>query len=247
MTSATNYTFEAMIERATEIREVLPYLNNLPADTAELVDGLILRLEVAHARGLHRKLAREAEQAAVELEAEAELDAMAERAADQRCLEVCGPNDCKGACSERKPAETVLEREAAWCRAEAAEAVKEAKAAKLAAKPGKARGKVATVDLGDGHFAVVTPGRSIRLYGLERNRRAGPVDYDRTFEIGDTVAMDSYNLVYTGQITSIGAKTVTIKGNLGTKRLNLERFSWFNRLFDLEETARRNAETRLTI
>lgn len=197
-------TFEQVTEQANLIKASLPYLNNLPADTAELVDGLILRLEVAHARGLQMKLEREAKQAA----------------------------------------EGVLEREAEAARREAKVVAEKAKAAKAAAPKGKQRGKTVVVEVEPGHHVVVKPGLSIRLYGLERNRIDGPVDYDRTFEIGDTVAMDSYNMVYMGQITSIGAKTVTIKGSLGTKRLNLERFSWRNRLFDVEETARRNAVER---
>ena len=204
-------TFESTIEQANEIKAALPYLNNLPADTAELVDGLILRLELAHARGLNSKLAREAEPVAEVVEL-------------------------------HPRAESILEREKACARRAAKAAVVEATEAKAKAPAGKRRGKDLEVQLDADHNVVVRPGLSIRLHGIERNRRKNPVTYDKTYEIGDTVAMDSYNLVYMGQIVSIGAKTVTIKGNLGTKRLNLERFSWFNRLFDLEDTARRNAE-----
>jgi hypothetical protein len=183
-TNKTNWSIENMLEKATEIREAIPYLENLPADTAEITEALILRLELAQARE--------------EVEA-------------------------------RRKMSVVL-------------VLNNAAEAKAKAPKGKRRGRDLSVDLGDGHHAEIKPGLSIRLHGVETKRRHGPVSYDKTYQIGDTVAMDSYNLVYMGQIVSIGAKTVTIKGNLGTKRLNLERFSWFNRLFDVEATARRNAE-----
>lgn len=187
----TNLTTEAMLEKATEIREAIPYLENLPADTAEITEALILRLELAQARKVNQG---------------------------------------------------VREREAVAARRAGKLAAIEAAELKAKAPKGKRRGRELSTDLGDGHHAVIKPGLSIRLHGVESKRRHGPVTYDKTFEIGDTVVMDSYNLVYMGQIVSIGPNTVTIKGDLGTKRLNLERFSWFNRLFDIEATARRNAE-----
>jgi hypothetical protein len=192
-TNKTNWSIENMLEKATEIREAIPYLENLPADTAEIAEALILRLELAQARKVNQG---------------------------------------------------VREREAVAARRAGKLAAIEAAEAKAKAPKGKRRGRDLSVDLGEGHHAEIKPGLSIRLHGVETKRRHGPVSYDKTYQIGDTVAMDSYNLIYMGQIVSIGAKTVTIKGNLGTKRLNLERFSWFNRLFDVEATARRNAEER---
>ena len=67
----------------------------------------------------------------------------------------------------------------------------------------------------------------------------------RIFKVGDVAEYDSYNLSYTGVITKITDKTVTIKKyeNSDTvKRLDLETFAWRNYDFDAAETARKNAE-----
>lgn len=206
--SQTNYNHRAMIELATEIREALPYLANLPADTAELVEGVIRRLELGRLRAEHAALMDR-------VEAEAEVP---------------------------KAADSILAREKACARRAGELAAVEAVEAKAKAPKGKRRGAAVTVEVEAGHHVVVRPGLSIRLWGVDHNRVGGPVEYDRTFEVGDTVAMDSYNLVYMGQIERIGAKTVTIRGNLGVKRLSLEKFSWRNRHFDVETAARRNHE-----
>lgn len=154
---------------------------------------------------------------------------------------------------QRLAAQGVLERERAnadrVAKAAVAEAI-EAKArvrARLEAKGPKRQrpSDIAKVELEveAGHNVEVRPGVSIRLHGVETNHVNGPVAYDRTFELGDTVAMDSFNLVYLGQITLIGSKVVMVKGRTGTKRLTLLTFSRRNRLFDLEKTARQNSAT----
>jgi len=109
------------------------------------------------------------------------------------------------------------------------------------------------------HHAEIVVGVSIRLFGMTRpNARyvrdangnrvldtEGTV-YRRDFKIGDEAVYGSYNLVYTGLITAIGEKTVTITetGRGGqVHRLSLHEFDWRNCDFDAAETARRNADT----
>ncbi len=94
-----------------------------------------------------------------------------------------------------------------------------------------------------GHHAEIVPGRYIRLHGIETNR-VEPVEYDRTFRIGDVVEHGSYNLSYTGRILAIGPNTVTVeRTDIGSKptRLTIAEFSWRNRCLDLEAVAKENA------
>lgn len=98
-----------------------------------------------------------------------------------------------------------------------------------------------------GQHADVTPGKSIRLHGIETNRHE-PKPHDLTFKVGDTAVHGSYNLVYTGTITSIGAKTVTIKGNFGKPtRMSIYDFNFYNNDYDAERIAARNADTMMCI
>ena len=94
-----------------------------------------------------------------------------------------------------------------------------------------------------GHHVEIVPRQSIRLFGIETNRYGGPLAYDVTYRIGDTVSYDSYNLTYLGTITGIGKKTVTVEHHGGRRRLDLSEFSWRNRTLDLLEVAERNADT----
>jgi hypothetical protein len=107
------------------------------------------------------------------------------------------------------------------------------------------RGVVIPGEPAMGHHAEIVPGVSIRLYGIETNRVGGPAPYDRTFRIGDEVEYHSYNLSYTGKITSITAKGVGVqdKHMRKTARLDLYTFSWRNRDLDLAKIAARNADT----
>lgn len=73
------------------------------------------------------------------------------------------------------------------------------------------------------------------------------VSQGTTFALGDTAEYGSYNLSYTGKITKITDKAVTIVAYPGsnmakTHRLSVEEFCWRNFKFDAAETARRNAE-----
>lgn len=97
------------------------------------------------------------------------------------------------------------------------------------------------------HNVEVAPGKSVRLWGTETNHVNGPVEYDRVFEIGDTAEYGSYNLIYLGQITNIGAKTVTIEDHGTRRRLKLEEFSWRNRMLDLDKIAEQNQDTLMCI
>lgn len=99
-----------------------------------------------------------------------------------------------------------------------------------------------------GHMADVTPGVSVRLYGMDYNRVDGPRPYDKTFRIGDTAEYDSYNLHYLGTITAIGAKTVSILDGFGkTHRLDLYDFDWRNYDLDLAKIADRNFDVMMHV
>lgn len=72
--------------------------------------------------------------------------------------------------------------------------------------------------------------------------------YRRDFKIGDEAEYDSYNLSYTGTITNITAKTVTITEDFGlararVHRLDLAEFSSRNWDFDAAKTAASNSDT----
>lgn len=114
-------------------------------------------------------------------------------------------------------------------------------------------------DVLTGHHAEIVPGARIRLFGLikagERyvmgaNGRRVPCEayvYRRDFAIGDCAEYGSYNMSYTGTITAITEKTVTITEDCGggrtrPHRLDLYSFSRRNWNFSVEESARRNAE-----
>ena len=69
-----------------------------------------------------------------------------------------------------------------------------------------------------------------------------------SFEVGDIAEYDSYNLRYTGIITKITEKCVTIvayKGHRGMEkahRLDMYTFCWRNYKFNAAETAAYNQE-----
>lgn len=98
--------------------------------------------------------------------------------------------------------------------------------------------------------AEITPGESIRIFGVKGNRANGPVEFDLTFKVGDVAEYDSYNLIYTGRITKIGPKTVTIQHyetGPRSSRLRLSEFSWRNWDFNSEVIASRNSDTMMRI
>lgn len=81
---------------------------------------------------------------------------------------------------------------------------------------------------------------TIRICGYNLNGKL----YDRTFGVGDIIEVDSYNLSYTGRILSIG-KTVRARCDHRHKddMLSIYEFSWRNYDLNLEDIARRNADT----
>jgi hypothetical protein len=81
----------------------------------------------------------------------------------------------------------------------------------------------------------------IHLTGTYSNRVV-----DIKFFEGDEAEYDSFNLRYTGKITKITEKCVTILPRYGSgrsKRLDLNTFAWRNHDFDAERVAQQNAET----
>lgn len=110
-------------------------------------------------------------------------------------------------------------------------------------------------EVSPGHFVGVIAGKSIRLYGVDKNRWVndpvtgkrvpGEVPYDMTFEVGDEAEYDSFNLSYIGEIVSISDKTVTIlprRRGEKKRRLKLAEFSWRNNFRTVAEKHARNSE-----
>jgi hypothetical protein len=118
-------------------------------------------------------------------------------------------------------------------------------------KPLKRGGKVYEPKNTDGIYnAEIVKQKSIRIFGLYTNRTNGAVNFDKTFEIGDSAEYDSYNLNYVGRIVKIGEKTVTIKHydhSRKVSQLSLYEFCWRNWDFDAERITRENSETLMYI
>ena len=70
-----------------------------------------------------------------------------------------------------------------------------------------------------------------------------PHAYDITFLVGGAAVYGGYNMTYTGTIVAIGEKAVRIREDHGSKvhALDLATFSDWNRDFDMEKIAARNA------
>lgn len=103
---------------------------------------------------------------------------------------------------------------------------------------------------GETFNAEITPKVSIRIFGTQTNRANGPIDFDKTFVIGDEVVYGSYNLIYTGKITRIGPKTITVKHyehTDTTSRMKVSEFVWRNWDFNAEEIQSRNSDTMMRI
>ncbi len=82
---------------------------------------------------------------------------------------------------------------------------------------------------------------SIRIYGTHGTSKRSP--FDRTFKLGDLAEHDSYNLVYTGLITAISAKRITINDDGKIHCMQLHDFINRNWDFDAIATGKRNAVT----
>lgn len=104
--------------------------------------------------------------------------------------------------------------------------------------------------------AEILPGTSIRLFGVRHNvyiRDAasgkpvpGSKAYNLTFSVGDEAEYDSYNMHFTGTITAIAAKTVTIQERGGrAHRLSIYEFCWRNWDYNAEAIADRNLDVMM--
>ena len=107
------------------------------------------------------------------------------------------------------------------------------------------------IEVQPGEWAEIVKGKSIRLFGA-RQRWVGNEKrvhlYENKFVLGDTAEYDSFNLSYTGEITSITDKTIVFTLRDGRKkRLKIATFQWRNWNFDAEETSRKNSETMMYI
>lgn len=212
------------IELHTRTTAAVEASGAVDSELAENLRVVALRLELAKAQAENRALKNEAQrQAEAELKADMAADELAEAEAAGAAV--------KPTKAPRRKAGRVVEvrdiQSPAWTR----------------------HGVKHEGEIAQGHHATIEVGKSIRLHGVETNRMSGPLAYDRTFGIGDTVAVDSWNLTYLGVITGIGAKTVTIEDQtMGrVKRLSLYEFSWRNRCLDLERIAADNADTMMAI
>lgn len=92
----------------------------------------------------------------------------------------------------------------------------------------------------DAHAEIV-PGKSIRIWGVNHNHVNGAVDFDLTFRIGDTAITGSYNMTYLGKVTKIGKDSVTVKGDIQTRRYTIARFISYHKNFDIDKIHQRNA------
>lgn len=121
---------------------------------------------------------------------------------------------------------------------------------KVTRRAGRLYGKPYPEEVVPNHYAAVTPGRQIVLFGLRKVYEQGAVGgvlrgYVRRFAVGDTAEYDSYNLVYLGTITSITEKRVTIDKGRGYSRkavLDIATFDSKNHDLDVEEAVRKNRE-----
>jgi hypothetical protein len=92
-----------------------------------------------------------------------------------------------------------------------------------------------------GLHALVIPGGSIVVYGVNHNHVRGPVLLDRTFAVGDAATYGGRNIDYIGTIVSIGEKTVTVRDGQTTRRLPIGEFARLNKDFDLVKSEAHNA------
>ena len=110
----------------------------------------------------------------------------------------------------------------------------------------KFQGKHFEGEVAVGNHAVVTTGESVTLWGVQTRRTTGLAPYRLTFKVGDFAVYDSYNLVYTGLIVAIGAKTVTIEasctGRKSAKQLSIAEFSRRNWNYNAEKISRQNSD-----
>jgi hypothetical protein len=92
-----------------------------------------------------------------------------------------------------------------------------------------------------GMHAIVLPGDSITVYGVNMNHVNGPQAVDRTYNVGDACTCGGRNVDFIGTVVSIGPKTVTVRSSLGTNRFTVGEFAHLNKDFDQVKVEARNA------
>jgi hypothetical protein len=115
---------------------------------------------------------------------------------------------------------------------------------------GKARtkfGRTFEAPVARGQHAAVVPNASITLWGLDRNHVSGLRPYRIEFKIGEIAVYGSYNLIYTGVITAIGEKTVTIDDDGKVTRMSIYDFSRRNSNFNADRVAEHNNHMFMTL
>lgn len=85
------------------------------------------------------------------------------------------------------------------------------------------------------HNADIAKQRWIRIYGIGSGTYAPA--FDLTFKMGDTCVYGSYNLVYTGKIVGIGAKTITIEKAGYSRNTVLDIATFIQRNYDYDAKA----------
>ena len=90
------------------------------------------------------------------------------------------------------------------------------------------------------NFEATVANGAIRIRKLDGH---GAPSEPRTFRVGDTAIVGSYNLTYLGKITHIGPKTVTVAGIHQTRRFDHGRFAAGHWNFTLASVLDNNATT----
>lgn len=104
------------------------------------------------------------------------------------------------------------------------------------------RGQVHEGQVEKGFQAEIVVNESIRLFGTQFNL-ATPKEFDLTFTLGAEAAYDVFNLVFTGTVTKIGAKSVTLTERSGRNhQLDICAFTRINWNFDATAAAKQNRE-----
>lgn len=98
---------------------------------------------------------------------------------------------------------------------------------------------------GQSYDVTICKNKSITVSCYYANAKE-PKQTINTFSIGDFAEYDSYNFSYTGVITAITDKTVTIVAHKGTQneatfRLKIHSFCWRNWNFDLQKIRKERA------
>lgn len=107
---------------------------------------------------------------------------------------------------------------------------------------GVRKGRPYAIDAKPGHQATIVVGESITLHGEHKKSEGIYALYNRTFRLGDTAEYDSFNLSYTGEIVSIGEKSITVRDGKKLHRLSIYEFDWRNFDLNLEAIEARNFE-----